>query len=231
MTNIETQTNSIDQLQLLEHRLRQDILAQKKILKWAKTIETRIERTRSQLEKLKQQKQNTTKNTIQLRTSSKIPIPSRLVQNTLQMQQQQNKSIILKSMSNNRAQESETNEKVNVELKIKQIKLKSSPDTERTKTKRITNNTQSNQEKSFNFILSSYITNLIDAYIQKRFGPISKRLENLELQLDSNEHSIQEVKSNITTFSKISNDNAKEYENSLNNIKNILINYYSKNVT
>ena len=134
-------------------------------------------------------------------------------------------------MSNNRAQESETNEKVNVELKIKQIKLKSSPDTERTKTKRITNNTQSNQEKSFNFIMSSYITNLIDAYIQKRFGPISKRLENLELQLDSNEHSIQEVKSNITTFSKISNDNAKEYENSLNNIKNILINYYSTNVT
>ena len=57
------QTHSIDYLNLLEYKLQQDRIAYKKVLKWATTIQTRIEKTRlkTQLDNFKNHIPITTK--------------------------------------------------------------------------------------------------------------------------------------------------------------------------
>lgn len=99
-------SNSIEQTELknLEYRLHQDLLAYKKVMKWAKTIETRIYRTRVQVENIKQQKSIEREN-VQLKTSSKIPVPSRLIQNI--------PSVQIKSIKSNLTQNTQ-NQKLNV---------------------------------------------------------------------------------------------------------------------
>ncbi|CAF1078900.1 unnamed protein product [Brachionus calyciflorus] len=82
----QTQSNKSN-LKNLENRLQQDLLAYKKVIKLAKTIETRIYRTRVQIENVKQHKFIETINE-QSKASSKIPcvpikpIKSNFTQNT-----------------------------------------------------------------------------------------------------------------------------------------------------
>ena len=86
-------------------------------------------------------------------------------------------------------------------------------------------------QESTNFSSSAIITNLIDACIRNHFIPLSNRLKTLETQINSNECLIEEAKIGIKTIMKTYETNAKESENSLNNLKKILINFYSKDLT
>ena len=52
-TKSEKQTHSTDYLNLLEYKIQQDRIAYKKVIKWATTIQNRIEQTQRQLEDLK----------------------------------------------------------------------------------------------------------------------------------------------------------------------------------
>ena len=79
-------------------------------------------------------------------------------------------------------------------------------------------------QKSVDLSKSSSITNSIATYIINRFDPIVKRLGNLELQIESNERLIQNLKTNIDTMSKNINVNTEEYEKCFNILKNILFN-------
>ncbi|CAF0861587.1 unnamed protein product [Brachionus calyciflorus] len=58
--------NPNDNIQLLEFKLNQDLIALKKVLKWEKAIEKRIEATKLQIQALKSSKQ---------KPMSKIPVP------------------------------------------------------------------------------------------------------------------------------------------------------------
>ena len=222
MINKSTE-NSLDQLQLLENRLRQDILAHKKVLKWEKTIQTRIQRTISQIENLKQHKPKTVENTIQIITASKIPKPSRLVS-------KKNRSNQPIPTLNNRNQGTESNEVLNDESKSK-VKLENLPISGVIQTFYKKNKKSCENNPSINPSTSSIIINFIDSYIRNRFDSLVKRFGILELQSNSNERLIQEVKIKINTISKDFNLNAQEFENSINILKNILVDYPSKNGT
>ncbi|CAF0802091.1 unnamed protein product, partial [Brachionus calyciflorus] len=69
-----------------------------KVSKWLKTIQTRMEQTRSKINNLKQPNPNT----IDPKSLSKIPIPSRLVHKS--------KSKFLKETAKNRYQNPKSNE-------------------------------------------------------------------------------------------------------------------------
>ena len=49
-TKLQKQTHSTDYLNLLEYKIQQDHIAYKKVIKWAATIQNRIEKTQKQLE-------------------------------------------------------------------------------------------------------------------------------------------------------------------------------------
>ena len=54
MINKTTQEKqTIEYIQLLEYKLQQDLMAHNKVMKWAKTIQKRIECTQAQLDTLK----------------------------------------------------------------------------------------------------------------------------------------------------------------------------------
>ena len=199
MINTPTQTNSIDQLQLLEHRLRQDILAQKKVLKCARTIETRIERTRSQLENFKLQKSNTFKNTVQFKTTSKIPIPSRLVQKTPIIQPQQNKSNILKSISNNIIHEPESN----ILVGEKNIKNKY----EILRTSRLNKPIITQQPATITINDTKLISNIMDDLIDKI---IDKKLETILQIIDTFKFKMNSIEVDSLDLEKVINKNSAE---------------------
>lgn len=194
MINTQTQTNSIDQLQLLEHRLRQDILAKKKVMKWARTIETRIERTRSQLENFKLQKSNTFKNTIQFKTTSKIPIPSRLVQKTPIIQPQQNKSNILKSISNNIIQPES-----NILVGEKNIKNKY----EILRTSRLNKPIITQQPAKITINDTKLISNIMDDLIDKKLETIVQIIDTFKFQMNS-------IEADSLDLEKVINKNSAE---------------------
>ena len=221
------QTNSTNQMQILEIRLRQDISARKKVLKWTKSIETRIEQTRAQLENFKQHKQFMAENIIQFKPlTSKIPIPSKLVQKT----QRSNESNLPKPTTDNRDKKTYSNKVEFNDGPKSKINLQNCTIKNQTETIHNQNKTDLNNRERVNLTLSSSINNFIDIYIQKRCGPLFKRLESLELHVNLNECLIQEMKTNVSTISKNIDVNAKEFENHLNNFKNILIDYSSKNI-
>lgn len=218
-------SNSIDLMQLenLEHKLKQDLLAHKKVLKWTKTIEARIERTKAQIKSVKQHEIITRKN-LQIKAASKIPVPSRLNQKIQPVQLQ-----TIRSTQYTRTQESNKSKFTN-EPKQKTIHQSHST--------KVQNETFQNKYKahfdpqeSYNFTSSANITNLIDACILNRFVPLLNRLETVEAQINSNECLIEEAKNGIKTISESVAVNAKESEHTLNNLKNILINFYSKDLT
>ena len=225
MTNKIAQiSNSIDQIQLknLEYKLQQDILAQKKVLKWARTIETRIERTRSQLENLKQQKQNAVKDTIRFKTTSKIPIPSRPVQKTPLTQQEPNESNGIESMSNNRYQEPESNILVD-EKKIKK-------NYQIIRTTRLDKTINAQQPATITINDTRLISNRLEDLINKKletfvriidtleFKINSIRLDSLDFEKDINKNSAEiklliEKSTNLSTSLKdINNSQSIEFE-------------------
>lgn len=103
---------------------------------------------------------------------------------------------------------------------------------EQIKSIRKQNKTTLGLNKSFNEDTDLIIRNFIENFIQNHLNPLEKRLGKLNLQIDSNERLISETKTIISKISKSTNDNRKEFEITLDNIKNILIgNHASKLVT
>lgn len=216
-------SNSIDQTELknLEYRLHQDLLAYKKVMKWVKTIETRIYRTRVQVENIKQQKSIEREN-VQLKTSSKIPVPSRLIQNIPSVQIKSIKSNLTQNTQNQELNITTLNDESKQIVKLQTYSMNK-------QVKNIQNKNKTNFESDK--ILTTSVSNLIDTYIRNRFNPLLTRLEKLELKSNANECLLQEAKDSIKAIAKDIDINAKESENSLNNLKNILINFNSKNLT
>ena len=66
--------NITDQTKYLEQKLQQDLIAYKKVLKWARSIEIRIEKTQLQLENEIKSSSNPTVVRKQVKTCSKIPV-------------------------------------------------------------------------------------------------------------------------------------------------------------
>jgi hypothetical protein len=215
-------TNSIDYIELLEYKLQQDLLAQKKILKWARTIQTRIEQTKANINNLKRYKPNTTTNRKQVKTISRIPIPSKSFHKTTSNQEQPIMPNVFQPIISNQDTEL-TNITVCNSLKPS---LENEPKSGQSKTIRNDNKQALGREKSSNLNCNSYIKNIIETYVQNRFDPLEKRLQNLDLQIDSNERLIRELNINMRTISKNVNDNGKELESALGNIKYILLNSF-----
>ncbi|CAF1017588.1 unnamed protein product [Brachionus calyciflorus] len=175
MANKSTQnTYIIDQIQKLEQKLQQDILAHKKVSKWLKTIQTRMEQTRSKINNLKQNNPNAIENIIQLKPLSKIPIPSRLVQKT--------KSKFQKETSNNRDQDSKSNkEKIIIPLNSKS-KIHNRPILE--KIAIIQNEETSTFSNQTRLNLNNFNSNFNDNFIHNHLDPLTKRLENSKVKMN-----------------------------------------------
>ena len=84
--------NQIDSIRLLEYKLDQDLLALKKVLKWEKTIQTRIERTKLQLQTLKQSKSIFLSEQTKF---SKIPMPVQIARKIVSKQKEQIHKILI----------------------------------------------------------------------------------------------------------------------------------------
>lgn len=199
----------------LEIKLRNDVTAFKKVLKWAKTIQDRIERTTTELENLKQHKKNTDEKISHFKSRSKIPVPLRLVK-THTFRQLPVKFKFPKSTTTN---SSLTNLE---DVSKSKTQLQNHPIIE--KTFQPENKAPLNHQKSVDLSSSISITNSIDMFIHNRFEPIVRRLEKLELQIDSNELLIEKVKTNIDSMSKNIDINTNEMEKCANYLKNILSN-------
>ena len=181
-------------------------MAQKKVLKWARTIETRIERTRSQLENLKQQKQNTVKNTVRFKTTSKIPIPSRLVQKTPLIQRQQNESNRINSMSNKRIQDHES------EILVAEKVIKNKFEILRTSRIDKPINTQQPAKTTLND--TKLISNILEDLINKKIETIVPIIDTLKFKFNS-------IEVDSLNLKKVIKKNSTEIELLIEKSKNL----------